>query len=215
MREYDISDEFAEYLAGQVQPGETHGHVLNRLLGLDQHGTGQKNLTPGLEEYLTARTCPVRIATMCSAGSAGSKSVLISMTTERVRRQNTERSLSHSPRRLAFASCVIARRVSTARQTCGAIIHVPPATTRRRLFVLARVRPCGLGRHRQADLPPRVHRRMWAQDAFQRHGIPVPDAEIERGKRYVMYRIAQAIGKGDNQIDRRAAEWSGWKGSVV
>ena len=91
-------------------------------------------------------------------------------------------------------------------------IAVPPPTTRRRLYIwaheCAHVALNHVGKkpkHRQEYEAER-----WAQDALRRHGVPVPKKSTEQGKKYVRWKISQAVRRGAKHIDKEAAKWSGW-----
>src|SRR5262249_54253123 len=91
----------------------------------------------------------------------------------------------------------------------GKRIRVPEPTTRRRLVIFAH--ECA---HIAIGHRPTVpkHRNeydaeRWAQDALRRHGVAVPKKEQERAKKYVAWKIKQAIRRGAKSLDRETFAW--------
>jgi hypothetical protein len=47
----------------------------------------------------------------------------------------------------------------------------------------------------------------YAQEAMKRHGISVPRKSLERAKKYVAWKIHQAVRRGAKRIDSEALNW--------
>jgi len=88
-------------------------------------------------------------------------------------------------------------------------ILVPHPTTRRRLYVFAH--ECGHVALRHGSRPrhrQELEAELYAQDALRRHGIEVPEREVEIGRRYVAQKIVRAIRRRAKKVDRAAVEWA-------
>ena len=89
-------------------------------------------------------------------------------------------------------------------------IQVPPPNTLRRLHIFAH--ECGHVAHDHRSRKPR-HRQeyeaeAWARTAFDRHGLKLHPASDEFGRRYVAYKIGQALKRGAKTIDPDAREFA-------
>lgn len=90
-------------------------------------------------------------------------------------------------------------------------IFAPRPTTRRRLYIVAHEAGHVHYQHGRSKMP--IHRieyeaERYAHDALRRHGIAVSKRSTEQAKRYVAWKINQAIKRGAKHIDRDALRWS-------
>jgi len=87
-------------------------------------------------------------------------------------------------------------------------VLVPRPTTRRRLYIAAH--EAGHVAHGHAD--GKIHRQeyeaeRYAHAALRRHGIAVPTRSTKRAKKYVAWKIHQAIRRGAKSIDPETLRW--------
>jgi hypothetical protein len=49
----------------------------------------------------------------------------------------------------------------------------------------------------------------WAHEMMRQEGIRIPRSMTRRAKKYVAFKIEQALKRGAKKIDKKAAKWSG------
>ena len=83
-------------------------------------------------------------------------------------------------------------------------IRVPQPTTVRRLYVFAHECAHIALKHKkhQPKYRKEFQAEQWAHQAFERHGLTVPDKSTESSKQYVAYKIHQAVRRGAKAIDQ-------------
>ncbi|MEZ5944947.1 MAG: hypothetical protein R3C18_26480 [Planctomycetaceae bacterium] len=89
-------------------------------------------------------------------------------------------------------------------------VRVPYPTTRRRLYIVAHEAGHVALDHRGAKPKHRqeFEAERYAHDALRRYGISVPKKSTAQAKRYVAWKIRQALRRGAQTIDREAYKWS-------
>jgi hypothetical protein len=89
-------------------------------------------------------------------------------------------------------------------------IQVPPPTTLRRLQAFGH--ECGHIALDHRSQKPRHHEEYeteaWSRMAFERHELKVPPASDEFGRRYVAFKVRQALRRGAKNIDPEPAEFA-------
>jgi len=88
-------------------------------------------------------------------------------------------------------------------------IRVPEPTTRRRLYIIAHECAHVVLRHINTKSRHReeYEAERYAHHAMRRHGIPVPKKSTVAAKKYVAWKIRQAVRRGAKIIDREALRW--------
>lgn len=88
-------------------------------------------------------------------------------------------------------------------------VQVPKPTTRRRLYILAHeAGHIELCHGRKAVHREEFEAEQYAHRVLRKHGIAVPKKSTTKAKKYVAWKIHQALRRGARTIDREAYKWA-------